>query len=167
MTTPLSARAIARGISLVLLALAGALALAGESAMPYYPEGYRAWYVAKFKLIGPENPNYEKQGGFRHHYANDVALASWGHFGEGAVIVDERVHSKLDGGVWQEADLAHVAVMRKDAAHFADTGGWYFNLFRDGDTKTGLTPEQAKQACFEACHKNVAARDYVFSDPRR
>ena len=56
--------------------------------------------------------------------------------------------------------------MRKDAG-FADTGGWYFNLFRDADTTTGLTREQAKQACFDACHRNVAARDYVFSEPRR
>jgi len=167
MTTPMSGRAIARRFCLALLALAGTLALADESAAAYYPDGYRAWRVAKFKLMGPGHPNYEKQGGFRHHFANDVALASWGHFSDGAVIVDERVHAKLEGGIWQEADLAHVAVMRKDAAHFADTGGWYFNLFRDGDTKTGLTRDQAKRACFDACHENVATRDFVFSDPRR
>jgi hypothetical protein len=166
MTTPLSGRAIAWTIPL-LLALAGALALAEDSVAPYYPDGYRAWRVVKFKLIGPENPNYDKQGGFRHHFANEAALASWGRFGDGAVIVDERVHARLDAGVWQEADLAHVAVMRKDAAGFADTGGWYFNYFRAGDTRTGLTRAQAKQACFDACHRNAATRDYVFSDPRR
>jgi hypothetical protein len=123
--------------------------------------------VAKFKLVGPQSPNYDRQGGFRHHFANDVALASWGRFADGSVIVDERVHATLDdGGVWLAGELAHVAVMRKDG-RFADTGGWYFNLFRDADTRTGLTREQAKQACFDACHRNVAARDYVFSDPRR
>jgi len=167
MTMPLSGRAIACTLLLALLAFAGTLALADDASAPYYPDGYRAWRVAKFKLIGPDHPNYEKQGGFRHHYANDAALASWGHFSDGSVIVDERVHAKLDGGIWQEADLAHVAVMRKDAARFADTGGWYFNLFRDGDTKAGLTREQAKQGCFDACHRNVATRDFVFSDPRR
>ena len=167
MTMPLSGRAIASACGLALLALAGALAAAADDSGPYYPDGYRAWRVARFKLIGPDHPNYEKQGGFRHHFANDAAFASWGHFSDGAVIVDERVHAKLDGGIWQEGDLAHVAVMRKDAARFADTGGWYFNLFRDGDVKTGLTREQAKQACFDACHRNVATRDFVFSDPRR
>ena len=166
MTTHLSGRAIARGASLALLAIVGALAAAGEADSDY-PEGYRTWRVAKFKLIGPDHPNYEKQGGFRHHYANDAALASWGRFTDGSVIVDERAHAKLEDGVWQEGDIAHVAVMRKDAARFTDTGGWYFDLFRDGDTRAGLTREQAKQNCFEACHKKVPARDYVFSDPRR
>ena len=143
------------------------VAAAGTAVAPYYPDGYRTWRVAKFKLIGPESPNYEKQGGFRHHFANDVAIASWGHFSDGAALVDERVHARLEGGIWQEGELAFVGVMRKDSARFADTGGWEFNLFRDGDTQTGLTREQAKQACFDACHKNVAARDFVFSDPRR
>jgi hypothetical protein len=164
MTTNLSARVIATGV----VALAAALAWAAPPDKPYFPEGYRDWRVAKFKLIGPDSPNYEKQGGFRHHFANDIAFASWGQFKEGAVIVDERVHAKLDdGGVWQDAGLAHVAVMRKDPAHFADTGGWYFNFFREADTTAGLTPAQAKSACFDACHKNVATRDFVFSDPRR
>jgi cytochrome P460 len=153
-----------------VIALAGLVALvaaAGPADAPYYPDGYRTWRVAKFKLIGPDHPNYEKQGGFRHHFANDIAIASWGHFSDGAAIVDERVHAKLEGGIWQEGDLAFVGVMRKDAARFADTGGWEWNLFRAGDTRTGLTREQAKQACFDACHKNVADRDFVFSDPRR
>jgi len=130
MTMPLSGRAITQVASLALL--------------------------AKFKLIGPDHPNY----------ANEAAFASWGRFADGSVIVDERVHAKLEGGVWQEVDLAHVAVMRKDVARFADTGGWYFDLFRDADRTMGLTREQAKQNCFVACHQNVATRDYVFSDPR-
>jgi hypothetical protein len=167
MTTSLSGRAIARLWWLALPVLGGVLALAQDAPSRDYPAGYREWRVAKFKLLGPDHPNYEKQGGFRHHYANELALASWGRFADGAVIVDERVHAKLDDGTWQEAELAHVAVMRKDAARFADTGGWSFNMFRDGDTKTGISRAQAKQACFDACHRNVAARDYVFSDPRR
>jgi hypothetical protein len=167
MTTSMSGRAIARLWWLALPVLGGVLALAQDAPSPDYPAGYREWRVAKFKLIGPGHPNYEKQGGFRHHYANELALASWGHFADGSVIVDERVHAKNEGGTWQEADLAHVAVMRKDATRFADTGGWAFNVFRDGNAQTGITRAQAKQACFDACHRNVAARDYVFSDPRR
>lgn len=153
---------------LALAAAATLAAAAGDGAAAYFPEGYRAWPVAKFKLIGPQSPNYEKQGGFRHHFANDVALASWGKFADGAVIVDERVHAALNAqGVWEEGGLAHVAVMRKDRARGGATGGWYFNVFGAGDTTRGLTREQAKAACFDACHARVADRDFVFSDPRR
>jgi hypothetical protein len=31
----------------------------------------------------------------------------------------------------------------------------------------GITKEQAKARCFDACHKAQEARDCVFSDPRR
>jgi hypothetical protein len=104
----------------------------------------------------------------RHHFANALALNSWGRFRDGSVIVDERVHASLnDQGVWQEGGLAHVAVMRKDSKRHADTGGWYFNVFSAHDTALGITPAQAKARCFDACHKSQEARDYVFSDPRR
>jgi hypothetical protein len=133
----------------------------------YFPEGYSRWSVAKFRMIGPDSPNYEKQGGFRHHFANDRALSSWGKFRDGAVIVDERVLASLDEhGVWRAGKLASVAVMRKDSRNFPDTGGWYFNAFSANDTAVGLTPAQAKAICFDACHKAQEARDFVFSDPR-
>jgi hypothetical protein len=144
-----------------------ALAIARDAGV-YFPTGYRAWTVTKFKVIGPESDKFEAQGGMRHHYANAKALASWGDFSDGAVLVDERVHAKLDDQkVWQEDGLVQVAVMRKDAKRHADTGGWYFNIFSAHDTAIGITPQQAKARCFEACHKAQEARDFVFSDPRR
>ena len=154
---------------LFLLALAiTATALAAVESPPYYPDGYRQWTLAKFKFLGPEHPQWTTQGGLRHHFANDIALASWGRFRDGSVIVDERVHTRLDDEkVWQETGPAHVAVMRKDAANHGDTGGWYFNFFAEGDTTQGITREQAKARCFDACHKAQESRDFVFSDPRR
>jgi Cytochrome P460 len=125
-----------------------------------FPAGYRAWTVAKFR--------FESKGALRYHYANSLALASWGKFDDGSILVDEKVHATLgEDGTWREADIAHVAVMRKDAKSFPDTGGWYFNFFGAGDSSAGLTPGQAKTRCFDACHKAQEARDYVFSDPRR
>jgi hypothetical protein len=153
---------------LVAVSMAGVAVLANDEARVFFPVGYRDWTVAKFKFVGPESPNYTAQGGMRHHFANDKALASWGQFRDGSVIVDERVHARLDAaGVWQEDGLAHVAVMRKEAKAHADTGGWYFNIFSAHDTAIGITPAQAKARCFDACHKAQEARDYVFSDPRR
>jgi hypothetical protein len=152
---------------LVAAVCACAFAVARDARV-YFPAGYRAWTITKFKVIGPESDQFESQGGMRHHYANDKALASWGKFRDGAVLVDERVHATLDDRkIWQEGGLVHVAVMRKDARGHADTGGWYFNVFSRHDTAIGITAAQAKARCFDACHKAQEARDYVFSDPRR
>ena len=53
------------------------------------------------------------------------------------------------------------------ATAHGNTGGWYFNSFTANDATQGLTPEQAKARCFDACHKAQEARAFVFSDPRR
>jgi Cytochrome P460 len=153
---------------LVAMSMTGVGVLARDEAPVFFPVGYRDWTVAKFKFVGPGSPNYTAQGGMRHHFANGRALSSWGKFRDGSVIVDERVHARVDSaGVWQEDGLAHIAVMRKDARAYADTGGWYFNIFSAHDTAIGISKEQAKARCFDACHKAQEARDYVFSDPRR
>jgi hypothetical protein len=155
-------------LALILLACLVTLAWPADGDPRAYPAGYRQWILAKFKFLGPESPQWDAQGGLRHHFANDTAIASWGKFRDGSVIVDERVHTALDAlKVWQETGIAHVAVMRKDAARCADTGGWCFNFFRNDDTTQGMSREQAKVRCFDACHKAQEARDYVFSDPRR
>jgi hypothetical protein len=57
--------------------------------------------------------------------------------------------------------------MRKDSARHADTGGWHFNVFMGNDRNRGISAEQAKMRCFDACHQAQRARDFVFSDPRR
>lgn len=144
----------------MIICLAAAVAFAAPAGQVFYPDTYREWRVAKFR--------FESKGFLRYHYANPQALESWGKFRDGSIIVDEKVHAKLgDDGTWREEAIAHVAVMRKDAAAHADTGGWYFNFFTANDTSTGLTPEQAKARCFDACHKAQEPRDFVFSDPRR
>jgi hypothetical protein len=158
---------MSRAVAILCLLLA-TLAAAGPGGAPYFPDGYRQWTLTRFRFIGPENAAWETQGGLRHYFANETALASWGAFRDGAVIVDERVHTRLDAqNVWGETGPAHVAVMRKSTAGHGDTGGWYFNFFAGEDTTVGITREQAKARCFDACHKAQAARDFVFSDPRR
>ena len=156
----MTARLSGQAIMAVLICLAGVVAFAESAHGSFFPADYRVWTVAKFR--------FESKGALRYHYANPQALASWGKFSDGSIVVDEKVHATLgEDGTWREADIAHVAVMLKDAKTYADTGGWYFNFFTAGDTSTGLTPTQAKARCFDACHKAQEARDYVFSDPRR
>jgi hypothetical protein len=154
----LAAAAVALGCSLYASASV-------RDSNVHYPGHYRDWAFAKAKLI----PTGAGQPGFRHHYANRKAARSWGTgiFDEGSVIVDERVEAVLNaGGVWVEGKVLHVAVMKKDH-RYRDTGGWAFNIFTGDDRTVGLTPEQAKAACFEPCHKSRADRDFVFSDYRR
>jgi hypothetical protein len=149
-----------QAVMAVFICLAGVAVFAESSGGVFFPAGYREWTVTKFK--------FESKGALRHHYANPLALAGWGKFADGSIIVDEKLHAKLgDDGVWREDGVAQVAVMRKDAKAHADTGGWYFNFFTADDTTVGITPDQAKARCFDACHKEQEARDYVFSEPRR
>jgi hypothetical protein len=163
-----SPRILLSRLALLLPALLVAMAWSADADPFAYPTGYRQWTLAKFKFIGPESPQWDNQGGLRHHFANDLAIGSWGKFRDGSVIVDERVHTRLDAQkVWQGLGNAHVAVMRKDTARCADTGGWCFNVFIDDDTTAGMSRGQAKARCFDACHKTQQARDFVFSDPRR
>ena len=151
--------------------LFGLLAVVAGAADPepvFYPGNYREWTLTRFRFIGPESPQWQTQGGLRHYFANETALASWGRFRDGSVIVDERVHAKLNAqNIWEETGIAHVAVMRKDRGRHADTGGWYFNLVTAQDQSRGITEAQAKARCFDACHQAQEARDFVFSDPRR
>jgi hypothetical protein len=124
--------------------------------------------MTRFHLRGPKSSNYGVQGGFRHCCTNDIALWSWGRFRDAAVIVDEREHTRLNAQkAWEEGDVAHMAMMRKDSAHYPDTGGWYFNIFMGSHTTSGLTASEARQRCFEACHRAQEARDFVFIEPRR
>lgn len=61
-------------------------------------------------------------------------------------------------GVDATGELAFVAVMLKDAAHYPDTGGWGFEAFTpDGTRLTDL-----RDSCY-TCHEAQASTDYVFS----
>jgi hypothetical protein len=51
-----------------------------------------------------------------------------------------------------------VQLMVKESTKYAATGGWGYAQFKDGKPAAEAKPE----ACF-ACHKTVAARDFVFN----
>jgi len=124
--------------------------------------------MTRFRLRGPESSNYGAQGGFRDCCSNDIALWSRGRCRDAAVIVDERAHTRRNAQkAWEEGDVAHMAMMRKDSAHYPDTGGWCFNIFMVSNTTSGLAASEARQRSFEACHRTQEARDLVFSEPRR
>jgi hypothetical protein len=50
----------------------------------------------------------------------------------------------------------------KDAARFAETGGWGFEVFRGEGREATLTPE-GRAAC-HACHTKAKAKGFVFTE---
>jgi len=71
--------------------------------------------------------------------------------------------------------LLNVDFMEKDSKRFADSGGWGWavfdydgasNTFKPGTT-AGTPPQGNDAKCGFACHTNVKARDYVFTEYAR
>ena len=137
----------------------------GEADVPY-PEGYRGWAHVKSTLIGPSAPSFATNGGLHHFYANQKALEGYrtGRFPDGAVLIDDLLELTEKGGVSSEGSRKRVAVMLKNSAKFADTGGWGFEVFKGDGTVAALTSE-AKAACFK-CHSG-APRESVWSEIRK
>ena len=157
------------GKPLPLIGLVAAVAVAAADAgPPYYPEDYRQWTVAKFRFIGPESRNGKQRAVCAITTPMTRRSPAGASFATArSSSTSECTRSSMTQNVWQEDGIAHVAVMRKDADAHADTGGWYFNFFTAQRHAIGITPQQAKARCFEACHQAQEARDFVFSDPRR
>jgi hypothetical protein len=109
--------------ALVAAGLAVLPATAGQSGA--YPDGFRAFRHVKTTVVGKTSPIFEREGGIHHFYANPAAVEGYrsGAFPDGAVLVDELLEASEDGGVTREGPRRRTAVMVKDAARFAETGG--------------------------------------------
>jgi hypothetical protein len=167
----MSGRKIAMGAVLLLMLSIGVYAVAqrGATGNVPFPRLYRLLTMTHGRMIGPNSPNFASLGGLDYVYANRRARTGFDSrpFDEGSLLVNERMHAAESAdGVWQEARTVFVAVMLKDRRRYPQTGGWGFNVFSPANPQ-GLTVEQARTQCFEACHKAQAQRDFVFSDFRQ
>lgn len=151
------------GKLMILVCAASATALAGEPAVPY-PDGYRDWHHVKSMVIEAGHPLYDGFGGIHHLYANDKALKGYrsDSFPDGAVIVFDLLEAVRADNTVTEGARKVVAVMHKNAAAYATTGGWGFEGFGGGDPATRVVGDQAETACF-ACHQPQKHQDYTFS----
>lgn len=153
----------------VLLALVAGLAVAtgaaGDTARIAYPEGYRSWTHVKSMVINDRaHPLFDAFGGIHHVYVNPrgaAAVRTGGPYPDGSVFVFDLLEAPAAGGAITEGARKFVAVMVKDSAAFADTGGWGFQAFK-GSSKDQRVVTDAKNQCF-ACHQSQKPRDYVFS----
>jgi len=152
-----------QSVALALAALAGA-ATAGEVS---YPDGYRNWTHVKSMVIEEGHPLYESFGGIHHLYANKQALEGYlsGTFPDGAVIAFDLLAANRADGAITEGARKVLGVMEKDAAAYAETGGWGFEGWAGGDPGKPVVGDAAAEACF-ACHQAVRDRGYVFSSWR-
>ncbi len=159
-------RPAAAGILGAAGALAWSLAVrsdAGRAVVPY-PEGYRLWAHVKTTVIGPQSPDFQRNGGIHHFYANPKAMEGYrtGAFPEGAILVDDSMEANDKAGTITEGARHRVAVMVRDAGLYKASGGWGFEIFKGDGREPALTAE-GRAACF-ACHSN--AKSLVFSEYR-
>lgn len=155
-----------KNLLVAVLAPLAVAAFADEASVPY-PEGYRDWHHVKSMVIEEGHALYEAFGGIHHIYANDKALEGYraGTFPDGAVIVFDLLDATHADHAVTEGERKVAGVMHKDAAKYADTGGWGFEGFAGGDPARPVVGDQAASACF-ACHQPLRERDYVFSTLR-
>lgn len=143
---------------LVALSLTVASAALAESATVDYPEGYRHWSHVKSLILEPGHPLYDAFGGLHHIYANDKAIEGYraGGFPDGAVIVFDLLEVQKGDNAIAEGPRKILGVMQRDAQKFAETGGWGFEGFAEGDPDQRAVGDQAKGACY-GCHAEQAA----------
>lgn len=146
-----------------ILALACILPVAADDGVPY-PEGYRDWQHVKSMVIEQGHPLFASFGGIHHLYANDKALEGYrsGEFPDGAVIVFDLLEAVHENNAVTEGARKVAGVMHKDAAKYAETGGWGFEGFAGGNPDERVVGANAKEACF-SCHAPQEENDFVFS----
>ncbi len=152
---------------LLVLLCASAGAVAGESAVVAYPDGYRDWRHVKSMELKPGHALYDSFGGIHHIYANPKAVKGYrsGKFPDGAVIVFDLLEAKHEGNALSEGNRKVVGVMVRDHKRFAATGGWGYEGFAGGDRGKRVVGAKAAEAC-HACHVSQKATGYVFSSLR-
>ncbi len=163
-----SQRRTAARVGASVLLVTAVVAWAGdEGARVPFPTEYRKWAVARSLVVGPENKSFAVNGGFHHYYANQKAMEGFrtGHFPDGSVVVDERLDVRQESGATFEGSGRSVAVMRKDATRYQNTGGWGFDIFAGEDRAQGASAS-VRAVCF-SCHSQRKEHDFVFSEFRR
>jgi hypothetical protein len=130
------------------------------------PANYRHWtHVKSMAILDPEHPLYNAFAGIHHVYVNDRGLATLrkgtGTYPDGTVFVFDLLEAPTVDKAVAEGKRKAIAIMVKDAARFASTGGWGWELFPGGDgSKRGV--KDASAECY-ACHISQKNTDYVYT----
>ncbi len=152
------------GLFLLALAAVGALyAQAQKKSAIAFPAGYRHWtHVKSMVIYSKENPLFGQFGGLHDVYVNDAGLTSLKQgraYPDGTVFVFDLCDIRTFQGAIETRDRKFVALMKKNAKLYSQTGGWGWEVFQ-GDSQTGSL--QDAKPCFN-CHASKKLADYVFS----
>ncbi len=147
--------------------LGGILVLSASAKNPLYPEGYRSWHHVKSEVIFKEHRLGKYFAGIHHIYANDAAYRilrkpeKEREFPVGAMFVMDLLEVKQDKGKLEEGKRKFLLVAKKVGDAAAETGGWVFEGFLEGDPAKPAVKDPKKE-CFK-CHKNQRKSDYIFA----
>jgi len=149
------------GLGAALIAM-GAVAEQDTTGIGF-PEGYRNWYH-HHSTVNMEGHAPEGNVGLQHVYVNALGVEGLrsGRFADGAIFVVDRFKYAEDANhSLSQNGRKVVAVMVRDAARYAETGGWGFQAFKGGDPKM-LAVKDGGTACF-ACHIPHADNHFLFT----
>jgi hypothetical protein len=151
-----------------LLSLGAVFAKPAGSDVPF-PNGFRNWFVVNSMIVTKDSPMSAQIGGMHIIYVNTKGLPTLKKAGpfpypDGTMFADDVHEFSVNAGSYVEGSKKAVTVIVKDAAKYASTGGWGFQVWAGGDPSKPLIPDAAHaiQACF-ACHTPQKAQDFTFS----
>lgn len=163
MTMPHSSRCLGFIASALLAAFTVPVGAAQDTADLALPDGYRNW-LHHHSTVNMTGHAPESNVGIQHVYANDKAAAglAGGSFEDGATfVVDRFAYHEGDNHTLSQANRKVIAIMVRDAARFAETGGWGFQAFKGGDPARKVVKDGGA-TCF-ACHAPHAENHYLFT----
>jgi hypothetical protein len=147
---------------------------AGDAAKEVpFPKGYRTWTHVKSMVINSKkNPLFDAFGGIHHVYANKKALAALREgkheFPEGSAFVFDLLDIKNKTGAYLEGKRKFVATIYRDGQKYADTEGWGWQAWQNGDPSKPVLKTLDDQKVCATCHRNEAAdKGFVFTEWRR
>src|SRR5271170_95015 len=156
------------GFAGILMSIGAVSTISAGDEVPF-PNGFRNWFVVNSMIVTKDSPDSGQIGGMHIIYVNAKGLPTLKKSGpfpypDGTVFADDVHEFSVKDGSYVEGKKKAVTVMVKDAAKYASTGGWGFQVWAGGDPTKPLIPDaaHAAQACF-ACHTPQKAQDYVFS----
>jgi hypothetical protein len=131
-----------------------------------FPDGFRDWFVVNSMIVTKDSPMSAQIGGMHIIYVNAKGLPTLKNGGpfpypDGTVFADDVHDFSVKDGSYVEGSKKAVTAMVKDAAKYASTGGWGFQVWPGGDPSKPLIAD-ARQPCF-ACHTPQKAQDFTFS----
>lgn len=153
-------------ISTLVFALTQAAFASAPSEVPF-PRGYREWtHVKMLTVFDKKESLYSVFPGLHHVYANAKAvqaLKSGQDFPDGSVLVLDLFEISDALGAISEGPRKLIAVMHRDSARYATTGGWGFEIFEGGNKNKRKVQSLAEAKACLSCHQS-AKHGQVFSE---